>query len=64
MRQLLARGGDVVYRDPWVLDVELDGALYQSVDWSVAELGARRLRGHAHAAQAVQRAAALGARAS
>ena len=38
MRQLLARGGDTVYCDPWVLDVELDGALYQSVDWSVAEL--------------------------
>jgi UDP-N-acetyl-D-glucosamine dehydrogenase len=38
MRQLLARGGDVVYCDPWVPDVELDGALYKSVDWSVAEL--------------------------
>jgi UDP-N-acetyl-D-glucosamine dehydrogenase len=34
MRQLIVRGGDVVYCDPWVHDVELDEAIYRSVDWS------------------------------
>ena len=38
MRQLLARGGDVVYCDPWVPAVELDGVLHESVPWSVSEL--------------------------
>jgi UDP-N-acetyl-D-glucosamine dehydrogenase len=38
MRQLLARGGDVVYCDPWVPDFELDGVRHESVEWSVAEL--------------------------
>jgi UDP-N-acetyl-D-glucosamine dehydrogenase len=38
MRQLLARGGDVVYCDPWVPTVELDGVLHESVPWSVSEL--------------------------
>jgi UDP-N-acetyl-D-glucosamine dehydrogenase len=38
MRQLLARGGDVVYCDPWVPTVELDGVRHESVDWSVSEL--------------------------
>jgi UDP-N-acetyl-D-glucosamine dehydrogenase len=34
MRQLAARGGDVRYCDPWVSEVELDGVLYSSVEWS------------------------------
>jgi UDP-N-acetyl-D-glucosamine dehydrogenase len=34
MRQLVARGGDVRYCDPWVSEVELDGVLYSSVEWS------------------------------
>jgi UDP-N-acetyl-D-glucosamine dehydrogenase len=38
MRQLLARRGDVVYCDPWVPEIELDGALHPSVDWSAEEL--------------------------
>jgi UDP-N-acetyl-D-glucosamine dehydrogenase len=38
MRQLLARGADVVYCDPWVPEFELDGVRHESVDWSAAEL--------------------------
>ncbi len=38
MRQLLARGADVVYCDPWVPDFELDGVRHESVEWSAAEL--------------------------
>jgi UDP-N-acetyl-D-glucosamine dehydrogenase len=38
MRQLLARGGDVVYCDPWVPEVELDGVSHETVEWSVPEL--------------------------
>ncbi len=34
MRQLIARGGDVSYCDPWVPEFELDGVLHSSVDWS------------------------------
>jgi UDP-N-acetyl-D-glucosamine dehydrogenase len=34
MRQLLARGGNVSYCDPWVAEFELDGVLHSSVDWS------------------------------
>jgi len=34
MRQLLQRGGEVSYCDPWVPSVELDGALHTSVEWS------------------------------
>ena len=34
MRQLLARGGDVHYCDPWVPTLELDEARHQSVEWS------------------------------
>ena len=49
--------------DPWVPDVELDGALCRASTGRWRSSSARRLRGHAHAAQAVQRAAALGARA-
>ena len=38
MRQLLARGGDVHYCDPWVRELELDDALHRSVEWSREEL--------------------------
>lgn len=34
MRQLLLRGGNVTYCDPWVPEVELDGVLHSSVDWA------------------------------
>jgi UDP-N-acetyl-D-glucosamine dehydrogenase len=34
MRQLLNRGGEVRYCDPWVGEVELDGARHRSVEWS------------------------------
>jgi UDP-N-acetyl-D-glucosamine dehydrogenase len=34
MRQLLMRGGDVRYCDPWVRELELDGAVHRSVEWS------------------------------
>jgi UDP-N-acetyl-D-glucosamine dehydrogenase len=34
MRQLLARGAEVSYCDPWVDEVELDGVRHRSVGWS------------------------------
>nr|MBA3365240.1 nucleotide sugar dehydrogenase [Actinomycetota bacterium] len=34
MRQLLARGGEVSYCDPWVSEIELEGMRHESVDWS------------------------------
>ena len=34
MRQLLQRGGDVSYCDPWVSQLDLDGVTHTSVDWS------------------------------
>jgi UDP-N-acetyl-D-glucosamine dehydrogenase len=34
MRQLLARGGEVSYCDPWVGEIELDGVRHRSVEWS------------------------------
>jgi UDP-N-acetyl-D-glucosamine dehydrogenase len=34
MRQLLARDGEVSYCDPWVPQLELDGVLHRSVEWS------------------------------
>jgi UDP-N-acetyl-D-glucosamine dehydrogenase len=34
MRQLLARGADLSYCDPWVPAVELDGARREAVDWT------------------------------
>jgi UDP-N-acetyl-D-glucosamine dehydrogenase len=40
MRQLLARGGDVRFCDPWVGELELDGELQRSVDWSPEEVDA------------------------
>jgi len=40
MRQLLSRGGQVSYCDPWVEEVDLDGALHRSVEWSAENVGA------------------------
>jgi UDP-N-acetyl-D-glucosamine dehydrogenase len=40
MRQLLQRGGDVRYCDPWVDQVELDGQTHRSVEWSAGEVAA------------------------
>jgi UDP-N-acetyl-D-glucosamine dehydrogenase len=34
MRQLLVRGAEVSYCDPWVDELELDGVLHRSVEWS------------------------------
>jgi UDP-N-acetyl-D-glucosamine dehydrogenase len=39
MRQLLLRGGDVRYCDPWVSGLELDGALHTGVEWSDEQVG-------------------------
>jgi UDP-N-acetyl-D-glucosamine dehydrogenase len=33
MRQLLLRGGEVSYCDPWVGEVELDGVVHRSTEW-------------------------------
>ncbi len=38
MRQLVTRGGDVRYCDPWVPALELDGVRYESAEWSLAEV--------------------------
>jgi UDP-N-acetyl-D-glucosamine dehydrogenase len=38
MRQLLSRGGEVSYCDPWVPSFELDGVLHSSVEWSAERL--------------------------
>jgi UDP-N-acetyl-D-glucosamine dehydrogenase len=40
MRQLLQRGGDVRYCDPWVAELELDDATHRSVEWSSDEVAA------------------------
>lgn len=40
MRQLIQRGGDVRYCDPWVEQVELDGRTHRTVEWSADEVGA------------------------
>jgi UDP-N-acetyl-D-glucosamine dehydrogenase len=40
MRQLLARGGDVRYSDPWIPTIELDGRRHDAVPWSVDEVAA------------------------
>lgn len=40
MRQLIARGADVGYCDPWVEFVELDGVRHESVPWSTEEVRA------------------------
>jgi UDP-N-acetyl-D-glucosamine dehydrogenase len=38
MRQLLARGGEVRYCDPWVPSLQLDGQVHESVDWNADEV--------------------------
>jgi UDP-N-acetyl-D-glucosamine dehydrogenase len=38
MRQLLLRGGDVRYCDPWVDEIELDGKRHASVGWSAEQV--------------------------
>jgi UDP-N-acetyl-D-glucosamine dehydrogenase len=40
MRQLIQRGGDVRYCDPWVSQVELDGTTHRTVDWTAEEVSA------------------------
>jgi UDP-N-acetyl-D-glucosamine dehydrogenase len=40
MRQLLARGGEVTYCDPWIPQLELDGYLHTTVEWSAGTLAA------------------------
>jgi UDP-N-acetyl-D-glucosamine dehydrogenase len=40
MRQLVHRGGDVRYCDPWVDHVELDGQTHRSVQWTADEVRA------------------------
>jgi UDP-N-acetyl-D-glucosamine dehydrogenase len=39
MRQLLARGGDVRYCDPWVPELHLDGVRHESVEWAPERVG-------------------------
>jgi UDP-N-acetyl-D-glucosamine dehydrogenase len=38
MRQLIQRGADVRYCDPWVGEVELDGQTHRSFEWSADEV--------------------------
>lgn len=38
MRQLLARGAEVSYCDPWVREIELDGVRHVGVDWAPQRL--------------------------
>ncbi|MFN2472236.1 MAG: nucleotide sugar dehydrogenase [Gaiellaceae bacterium] len=40
MRQLLQRGGEVVYCDPWVPSVELDGAHHETLPWNAETVAA------------------------
>jgi len=40
MRQLIARGGDVRYCDPFVDELELEGVTHASVEWSPDEVAA------------------------
>jgi UDP-N-acetyl-D-glucosamine dehydrogenase len=40
LRQLVTRGGDVRYCDPWVERVDLDDERYETVDWSAEEVEA------------------------
>jgi UDP-N-acetyl-D-glucosamine dehydrogenase len=39
MRQLLARGADVSYCDPWVPELDLDGVRHRGVEWSRDAVG-------------------------
>ena len=38
LRQLLLRGGELRYCDPWVDELELDGELHRSVEWTPEEV--------------------------
>ena len=38
MRQLIQRGADVRYCDPWVGEVDLDGQTHSSVEWATDEV--------------------------
>src|SRR3954452_19722483 len=38
LRQLLLRGGELRYCDPWVHELELDGELHRSVEWTPEEV--------------------------
>ena len=40
MRQLLARGGEVTFCDPWVPHIQLDGHEYSTVPWSPGTVAA------------------------
>jgi UDP-N-acetyl-D-glucosamine dehydrogenase len=40
MRQLIQRGADVRYCDPWVTQVELDGQTHTTVEWAADEVSA------------------------
>jgi UDP-N-acetyl-D-glucosamine dehydrogenase len=40
MRQLIARGGEVTYCDPWVSYVELDDVRHETVEWSKENVAA------------------------
>ncbi len=40
LRQLLLRGGELRYCDPWVDELELDGELHRSVEWTPDEVRA------------------------
>src|SRR4051794_27860004 len=40
LRQLVQRGGDVQYCDPWVERLELDGEAYETVSWTPGEVAA------------------------
>ena len=64
MRQLIQRGGDVRYCDPWVSEIELDGATHRSGRVVAGRGRCGRLRGRADAAHGLLGAAALGSRAA
>ena len=38
MRQLLQRGGEVAFCDPWVPHVELEGQMHRTVEWTKDEV--------------------------
>ncbi len=40
MRQLISRGGEVTYCDPWVSHVELDDVRHETVDWTAENIAA------------------------
>ena len=54
MRQLLERGGEVRYCDPWVPELELEDVRHESVPWGRRRRGLGRLRGDADSASRVQ----------